>query len=326
MLSVNDPILAGDIYWVKVWKEDKVFQLNGYAGDRVIVKQESDKFTPADIRASSFFMSQVDPGARAVPLSPADLSQLSRWCDENVPYADLIPGALDLQSSMNNAPKGAPWIKMKAFRLVESDKAALLRGTGDKTDVRLIASLLNASGGLEKLGMIMAADFFIGNTDRFTYVGDGTRWPPYPARCEEMLKVTANAGNVFAAIDPDQNKGMISGLDYLDPNGLFRLSETDVAAAETRSDKVWLGRLLRSDNKVERMKYVHLVGQDLNTILGPRNRKLPFSCKDRVPMPSSAIRLNFGIETGVQKLRQSLRGITKFPDSLKSRMSILGWT
>lgn len=325
MLSLESPILAGDIYWVKVWKADKVFQLNGYGTDRVIVKQESSTFSNQDIRMTSFFMAAVDPGAKAIPLTKGELSQLLMWAEGNIPYPEIIPGAGDLLSAINGATPGTPWIKMRAYQVIEADKAAMKLGTGDKTDVRFLSGILNAAGGLEKLGMIMAADFFIGNTDRFTYIGDGTRWPPYPAKQECMLEVIANVGNVFVVVDPEQGKGQMSGLDFLDPNGLFRLQNQDVVTVEKSSSKTWLGRLLAKDNKKDRMEYVHKAVADLNTVLGPRNRKLPFACKERLPTSSSVNRLNFGIEIGAEKLQRTIRGITNLPPALKSRLSVLDW-
>lgn len=318
-LSYDTGIIAGDIYFVKELKELKVFLLNGFGKDRLVVKVEAGGYTDADIKLNSKIMGVIDSDAKTKPLSAGELQQLDSWCDANMPYSNIIDGAMDMKKSINMF-RTTPWIKMKALQLLTLDDASKKMGEGDKTDVRIIAKVLNAAGGLERLGGVIAADFFIGNTDRFVTGGAGGRW------AGETLKALVNVGNVFIAIDPSQKKGSVAGLDFLDPVGIGRSLSQDLGY---RQDD-WMGKLLTKANSGLRMEFCHDVIADLNFVLGPRKRSFSFLRTKRLDS-DAANRLNWGMEDAADKIKNKLRQYKQghggvLPAGFQARVGVLGWT
>jgi len=319
-LGYDQAILAGDIYFVKVLKESKVFLLNGYGKDRLVVKADSGQFTESDIRLNSKIMAVIDPDSRTKPLTTTEFADLENWCDANLPYSNIIDGATDLKAAINLS-RTTPWVKMKALNLLNLDDASKKAGEGDKTDVRIIAAALNAAGGLERLGGVIAADFFIGNTDRFVVSKNAGTWGG------ETVKTLVNVGNVFVAIDPKQSKGVVKGLDFLDPSGIGRNQAT--RGLGQRADE-WMGAILSKSNAEPRMIFAHDVVDDLNFVLGPRKRKLGILRTKRLDS-DAANRLNFGMEDAAQRIRQRIRQYKQshngaLPPGYEERLKVLGWT
>ena len=180
---------------------------------------------------------------------------------------------------------------------------------------------LKRSGGLEKLGEIIAADLFNGNTDRFG--------PPYnlnPGRGPGGIPLAAiyNVGNVFVACD-GKGRGKPIGLDNFDPAG----ESKDVNSANL-DKKQWGGMLLRPSERANRETYAGLIITDLEALLGPRNRKIPLGTTKRLGNARKA-RLTKGMVSGAKKLKTTLKAwLRKNPNSqfkagIAAKMAALGW-
>jgi hypothetical protein len=318
-LGVNELIYSGCIYFSKELKQGAVYMLNGYGDDRVVVKIDSESYSDNDVRFLGGIMAQIDPSVRPIALTPTEFQEMERWTDETMPTVDLMESAANLKWALNTF-RNRKWVKMRALRLVILDEASKKMGEGDKTDVRVIAASLNASGGFEKLGAIMAADFFIGNRDRFVWPPPGSSWPKENG---QRLKTLQNVGNVFVAIDSKQNKGALAGLDILDPGNPFKniTKKMDL-------DEEWMGLLLGADKSGERMQFAHDVVADLNYVLGPRNRKFKFLQQERLG-PQAPNRLYVGMQNGADRIKASLsrylKGHGALPTGFGHRIERLKW-
>jgi hypothetical protein len=320
-LGVNELIYSGCIYFSKELKKGAVYMLNGYGDDRVVVKIDSEAYSNEDVRFLGGVMAQIDPGVRPIALVQSEMQEMMRWTDETMPTVDLMESAANLKWALTSFGS-RKWVKMKAFKLVTLDEASSKMGEGDKTDVRIIAASLNASGGLEKLGGIIAADFFIGNGDRFIFPPPGCKWP---VEGGQRLKTIWNVGNVFVAVDNRQGKGRLAGLDVLDPNNSFKNVNQKLAIDEVTP---WLGSILGKTKAAERMQFCHDVVEDLNSVLGPRNRKVKFLQQTRLGA-QAANRLFSGMQIGMDRIKQSLSRHLKaskpLPVGLGHRAELLGW-
>ena len=119
-------------------------------------------------------------------------------------------------------------------------------------------------------------------------------------------------------IDPAQRSGRVSGLDFLDPGSENKSHQMSVA-----DQGEWGGKLLRRDEKSNRMKFVHKVVDDLNDVLGPRNRKAFFLRKNRLGS-DACNRLNWGMEDGALKIKAMLKTKRDLPAGTADRLRLLG--
>ncbi len=87
-------------------------------------------------------------------------------------------------------------------------------------------------------------------------------------------------------------------------------------------------KILKQGSNGDRKEMAQKLVADLETILGPRNRKLPFARKQRLPK-DAALRIERGMHSGAQKiqnhLKQKYRGRT-VSAGLKKRLTELGWS
>jgi hypothetical protein len=317
-LGVDKPILEPLIYFVKELKAGAAYMLNGYGTDRVVVKLDSGAYTDQDVRFLGGVMASIDPSVRPIVATPSDILEMDKWANGTMPTEDLVASAQVMKSALNMArAAGNKIVKLKALNLVILEDAAKKMGEGDKTDVRFIAAALNAPGGLEKLGQVIAADFFIGNTDRFVYPPPGCKWQG------QRLKTLQNVGNVFIAIDEKQDKGRVAGLDILDPSNGHKNT-----SGKLKDGYEWMGELLDKSKAEKRMKFCHDVIDDLNYILGPRNRKFSFLETKRLGS-QAANRLYQGMKTGCEKIQGICLPYRKahgtLPTGLEDRFAKLNW-
>ena len=318
-LDLNTLIEPSSIFSIKgLSPGHPVYLLEGWThGTGLVVKLESN--APAKhVKSNAMIMHAVSPGATAVPLKPAELQALSAWCAANTDSAAAAPLTGDLRQT-------GTWIKMNAAQnLLDLSGAAGKAATGDKTDVRLIAKTLNAPGGLEALGAIIAADAFNSNNDRFAFDGNGgQRWPKNPPG--PSLQCLANVGNVFIASSSSGAMKPI-GLDTWDPGSQHKNLRDKLDESLAR----WPGRMLGDAAKQDRVNFASMVVGDLETVLGPRNRN--FIAKALVGTnrlgPNSEARVVTGIEQGAKKIRDYLKqryATHKLPVGLSHRLNALGW-
>ncbi len=326
MLKLGTPITAGDIYSVKALAPGHpVFQLDGFGDDSgkvdsIVIKLETQANT-GNVHTAAALMNAVDPKARTEVLKPPEIQQLKHWAQYGeVPDVDALQtaGVLVQQLSLPGA-----WVKMGVKKLTMLDSAVQKRldpANPDKADVRLIARALKKSGGLEKLGEIIAADLFNGNTDRFG--------PPFelnPGNYKGItLQAVYNVGNVFVACD-GKGKGSPIGLDSYDPASEWK----DLNNAHIDQQR-WGGMLLMGNQKANRLAYAGMIINDLEALLGPRNRKIAFASKNRLGTNRKG-RMNNGMENGAKKLKTLLQNWSRsnpnnpHKPAIAAKMAALGW-
>jgi hypothetical protein len=124
---------------------------------------------------------------------------------------------------------------------------------------------LSNKGGMEKLGEIVGADAFIGNTDRFEAFRTTHRQMSFPAGGKMypfQFRALGNVGNVFIALDEAGNYTP-SPLDFFDPNGPFQRFEKLEPMEQSRGP--WPGRVLVT--KELRLNYARNIVADLENLL-----------------------------------------------------------
>jgi hypothetical protein len=326
VLKIGSPIVYTDIYnIVPLAKGHPVFKLEGWGDDHgkidaIVVKMESMSANATsahrrDVRVATGMMNVIDPSARTHVLDRAEVEQLKMYADGgNVADQDGLMAANELKRLLAD-PKGV-WTKMEVKQLLGLDGALKKRLAGDKADVRAIAAALKKSGGLEKLGQIIAVDLFNGNNDRFDFLG-GIKADGLP----ERFKVIRNLGNVLVACGAN-GRGEPIGLDSYDPNNEFREMNT---ALNQQSD--WGGLLLTAAKTAERNRFVEGVISDLEMALGPRNRKIAFASKKRLGSNRKERLLN-GMLSGKNIIQRTLVPLKAKPNlspGLRTRIALMGW-
>jgi len=303
-----------------------IFQLD-YPDGSVVVKPESGG-TPIDFRHVSRVMRIADPESAAVALTNRERASLALlavrfWCNE-------------LAAVMESAPV---WQKMNLqthmcdLREAAEKRAGKDDGVVNKTDVRRFATALNREGGLEQLGRICAADAFSANNDRFCFdewygmnPGGGANGENHEGAALRCLR---NVGNVFI-VTADDGLDHLSGLDMFDPNTRFRSWDESIATVENTFNERWPGRLLSPWGSDVREAFSQAVVEDLETVLGERNRRFCFARKKRL-VKGAEQRVLAGIEAGAASLRSRFVGPGRTPkdprarDGLKERFRLLGW-
>lgn len=301
-LSRDNLIEANDISRVIELKELKVYVLIGREDDKIVIKHDAVE-EPA-VKNANTIVKGIDPSVKLKILTPNEVIALTRyvaawealnahWEREHVPNWDLegrtaIPG---LKASL--AIKDVPWVKMAALDIKDLDKAVEKRLEGDKSAVNVFIAALSAKGGLEKLGQVIAADLFNGNTDRFLpdsprelKVGQGASATTFSLKCLQ------NIGNVFVAMG---TKGYeVSALDFVDPQSRFR----DIHAPLGEN---WKFEILRDKKKREAFAAAAIA--DLETLLHPH--KSPLSPLTKLGKDAPA-RLATGMVQGAAAIKARL--------------------
>lgn len=327
MLKIDSTIVYTDIYNIVALSQGHpVFKLEGWGDDNgkvdtIVVKMESISVNATsahrrDVRVATGLMNLVDPSARTIVLKRDEIEQLKMYADGgNVVGQAGLAASNELKKLLAD-PKGV-WTKMEVKQLVKLDDALASRLQGDKADVRVIAAALKGTGGLEKLGQILAVDLFNGNNDRFDWEFGGGKDPDLPAR----FKVVRNLGNVLVVCGAN-GTGRPIGLDSYDPNNAFK----ELGTALTAHDK-WGGILLAANKGAERLKLAENVIFDLEMILGPRSRKIPFGSKNRLGSNRKE-RLLAGMLAGknvIQRAMVAVKHRPNLPPGIASRIALLGW-
>lgn len=336
MLSLNSPIVASDIYIVKALAPGHpVFQIEGFGDDHgkvdaLVIKQEGAQ-AATNVKSATSLMNIVDRNARTIVLNPMEVQQLKLWAGgSELPDLTALRAAKELETQLGY--QGA-WVKMEVKKLTMLDEAVNKRldaNNPDKADVRLIAKGLRKSGGLEKLGEIIAADLFNGNSDRF-----GT-----PIKSERMgiasgpgginLVTINNVGNVFFECS-GRGSGKPIGLDSYDPRNEWKVLNNSALTGMTPTDFRWGGIVLQRNKKAEREEYAREIVVDMEALLGPRNRKIPRGTTNRLGTRRKA-RLVHGMDSGAKKIKRALqRWKRKNPPNdahytdIVAKMNALGW-
>ncbi|AMY07277.1 hypothetical protein LuPra_00444 [Luteitalea pratensis] len=288
-------------------------------------------------------MNAIDPHARSRVLGKQELMAIKGWASGNAGNLDeKTPGYLITELGKALLPPLPPMAgqrtpvsqqqsvfivmpaKQQLMDLKEAGSEALgLDADGhptvrDKGKVRQLADVFKQHGTLEKLGNILAVDAFNGNQDRINFQDNVQvrSWHGQPMRRMQ------NIGNFFVGEGGD-GRLTVLGLDVFDPVNQFqdfdRFAETDFDP--------FPGRALRPDAKPQRQKLAQDVAADLETVLGPRNRKLGFLKQTRLPN-DAAIRIERGLDDGAKKILAYLKAKYAnggIPIAISQRLQACGW-
>jgi hypothetical protein len=333
-MNLNMPIPTQSIQSIRQLAEGHPVFLVNLENDCLVVKAEETNAN-RNLKDPLEIMNVIDPNAFTRVLTKPELMGLYDWVRQNGDsleesrngyMLDKLSGAL--RPPMPPQVRGGPilrmqegvWIVMHAkANLKNLEGAGKKRQEGDKTEVREIAKALNEPGTLEKLGEIIAADAFNGNQDRVNFEGRGEKWEETGQR----LECIQNAGNFFVA--QHGRKSTVFGLDSFDLTNQFKNLDTFGKASEGFN---YPGTILRQDAGPARQALAQKIVNDMETILGPRNRKIIFASTKRLP-PDATARIVRGMQSGALKilnyLKQKYRGRPQ-SQAFQERLRALGWT
>jgi|SRR5262245_13033935 len=328
-LSIDQPILANEIADAcsLAGENHTVYLLQGFDKSKLVIKKEKiGAFGEGEgrkeaLRTNLNLMHAVDRDAKVVVMTGAEVEAIKVYVDylRHVAMATGEALSREIQFLWDRLGEGGKWTKMRFKQLTQLDKAVEDRLGGNKAGVRRFAAKLNAPGGLEKLGEIIAVDLFNDNGDRFCLEGgmgfNGT-----------ILQFLFNLGNVLLSA------GQVSGLDSFDPNSPHKKPRQPLSR-----DYAWGGKLLSADSVRVRDRVITKgslaegIVADLEVVLGPRDRKFFLSRKQRLAIDAKR-RIKQGIASGTTKIRDHLRrlagqagGVGNLSVSMKEKIDQLGW-
>jgi hypothetical protein len=280
-----------------------VFLIAGYDGSHLVIKKEST-LDQQNVRRNQLAMQLASPQARSVILSLNEVTALHTAVADARSWAIILQRPLSPDVGVLDQYLANPgtWFKMKEAKGLMNLGGAVQRlQTGDKSGVRAMAKALNGSGGLEALGKIVGADMFNNNGDRFTWKGGGF----VEVGTERIdVKALVNVGNVMGAMSG--SKLTMIGLDSWDPLGV---DQADMN--QQISPDLWLGVILAEPKASARLEFAKLIADDLNLLLGPRDRRFEFLQQTRLN-PDAPKRIVKGMESITQADRQA-RGFAETP-------------
>lgn len=323
-LSVNSSINKSDIDHIKMFKALKVWLLIGMNDDKVVIKV--DAVHAPQYKSANPFIKAIAPGAKLKILQPAEITALQQFISDYEFIASAYHElGIEWRPDENDAVKdlkqsltfGFPFVKMEAVNVKDLEGAleARLAANADKSSLRAFTATLNAPGGLERLGQIVAVDMFNGNTDRF-----------YPGRAGARtiggvtfnLRCLVNVGNVFRfdnATGPE-----VGAMDFVDPNSQFKNVNVPLANAEATAGE-WPARILA--DKKRRKDFAKDIVHDLEAILSPRKSR--FSLKSKLK-GDAADRVAKGMVEGAKLIKvkmESKYNPNRWTQGLRDRYLII---
>jgi hypothetical protein len=319
-LNVNGQIVADDIFAAtKLDPHRPVYLLVG-AVEKIVVKRDNttQENDPRNMAHALRNMKAIDRTMATRQLTPVELREIASFIegekrDGEAFGGQVSPDILAFEQDLRAAGR-VSWVKTAFFEgLINLESAAAkAREQGNKSGVRAIAAALRAPGGLEKLGAILAVDAFNGNDDRFDFSDQ-------PVVNGGLNRLT-NPGNVAVCLQHNVMRPV--GMDAYAGAAEFR--SLDQAGQPPRR---WSGYRLKDDQHGWRQRFCEEVAADIETTLGPRNRKLLFVATNRLPK-NAGQRLATGMDQGIAKLKatlQTIRDPRQAPPGLIGRMVALGW-
>lgn len=277
-LSLNSPILAKDISYIRLLKTHTVYLARGYVGDEVIIKFEPHTNAIEKNKAASISVRKIDASVEMKPLANAELLELCRLhqlyarqvrevTEFDVERYASEPDLARVQQIMFDTMKdfkeaiqgtqerdGLTAFKMRNMQMIDLEGAMKL-ATHQNADARKpdkaseFLDALKNKGGLEMLGMVIAADAYNGNVDRLgapimqTF---GKKKGQYHASGMQnefvkvdgkntKFKVIQNLGNIVVCVNG--GKYVPSMLDYFDNKSATADKVLNIELLEYLADK-----------------------------------------------------------------------------------------
>lgn len=312
----------------------------------LVIKREHKALTPEPLKHTLKMMTLANPAAAGKVLKSNEVNCIRGHIEDAEYIAELVPEmrlSEDLIQLKNELTQQGTWFKMQYVPGLLSVKAAAeqLRLNADKTGVRKFAKALNDKGGFENLGRIVAADLYNDHHDRFMprlpkYITDvskleyntNERIGDFNPRLVEKgqksrLRVTLNLGNVLIFLNRHIHQPI--GLDSFDPNSYFSDLNKRVTESEADWTCAWSGRLLCRAHRDILKLLVQDIVDDLEDILGPRNRRYSFLSHRRLDKDGKE-RILKGIGQATTQIVAQLRSLINRPNppvGLRERYDIL---
>ena len=270
----------------------------------IVIKKEQGVASAANLKHNLSIMKTVNRQSEGKLLDAGEIQAVQDYLSLSKAYqqslhipeeADTVELRLDFQGAAT-----AGWFKMEeAPGLITVASALKQLQNNDKQGVRLIAKTLNEQGGFETLGRIVAADIYNGNGDRFSLNdGPGVKAGYYDEVTQTKYRVIFNLGNVLVSVRKKDR--LVLGLDSYDPNNKNSDINQTIEALDAKADfdfDKWQGGLLSSGQTERRKAFCADIFEDLNDILGPRNRRFYFLKQKRLD-PKRAARISKGMDEG----------------------------
>jgi hypothetical protein len=304
-----------------------VFLLGAADKSYLVVKQENAVGAKVNLNANLKAMSAATGKAAGKALVQGELDAIRDFLQDSQDALRLwrIPEPLGVVALRNAFIIPGTWYKMPEAPGVTDLKAAVadLINNQDKTGVRAIAKSLNAAGGMEMLGRIIAVDLYNGNTDRFVADGLGGALNP---RTNIRFRVMQNIGNVLLSIENGKLKPV--GLDSFEAASIYADVTKTIQAIELTDAGMapgWSGRKLTDAQAAWRLQFAQSICDDLEDAWGLRNRKLSILRKKRLNSDAAA-RLAKGMRDAIIELKNHVRlraAKINAPAGLASRLAIL---
>ena len=323
-LSLTSEFSENDIISIRVYKEGKVYLLQGNGQD-IVIKQEDIKAANAThFDLSKKAMGVIDKNVKASKkLSENEVQALARYVIKqkalvHFQMKDRLPGATsDLDQALANlrdASLRQVWFKMPhtpmdnlqsaleakhGMTLYSFDKDSEACEQSDKP-MRTFLKTLKGSGGLESLGKIIAIDMFSGNGDR---VVPGAFRKETIAGYSYRFNAIQNIGNLL--ITGSGKAKTLTGMDFADPNSV--LLEADKALDVQTQRGEWLGDHITDPAK--RKTFAIAIIGDLEQLFTLGKKK---TLRDRLPGDKTALggnavkRLEAGMVSGAHMLAKSI--------------------
>lgn len=329
-LGIDQPLLASDMLEVRELKSGKIYLLKGRDGSSVVLKGEGG-VTGERIKSAAPIVKAIDRTAKMKVLTTAEVLELKKFLASWRMYVQFVKAVTGVGSNL--AIDAAEEKAMDGLERCISDYGAA--GAGGLTNIAKLSyasmttlaialdvegkaatdasweeareifarftKILNKSGGLEKLGQILAGDWFIGNEDRFSTYG-GMLVKLYDPQ-GKRLRIINNLGNVIVVKEKKGKASRPSMLDYMDPASFFSDVGSDVATAERSSGGEWAMRRLL--DRARRKETAEKVADDLAYILKPE--KSLFG-RSKLGGSSAAKRIEDGMKQGMKAIAKTLSG------------------
>lgn len=266
----------------------------------VVIKQDSpNKQGGAEgLKHNLSIMKTVSPQAAGKMLVPSEVQAIKDYVVRSKQYITKLKQQpdKDLEELEHYIGQYQNWYKMaEAPGLIDLATAlsqARAATNASKRGIRDIAQALNAPGGFETLGRIVAADLYNVNSDRF-YLNEnfGSRDGAHDETLGQRYRVLQNIGNVMVTVQKKDR--IVLGLDSYDPTSDYHDIHQQIDAA----DAGWWGSLLSTAKRPRLGNFCQDIFLDLEEALGPRNRKFSFLNQKRLD-PRGAQRIYDGTQQG----------------------------
>jgi hypothetical protein len=322
-LSVQTPIRASDVMEVKNLKEGKIFLLTGRDGSKLVIKGEAG-VTGDATKAAAPVVKAIDALGKMKPLVQSEVLELQKFVRASQMYTTFIKQTMGDLVTPANAQEEQTISELEDLLEVRGVASAMGRTDIAKMNYVGMSTLsvvldvegkpaddeswdeargtfakfikaLNKSGGLERLGEILAADFFLGNNDRFTTSGSGMQVKLYEEK--KRLKVLVNLGNVILVKEKKGTATRPGMLDYMDPAGDLKDLTLTAAAYQGK----WEMPVLL--DKASRSTLAKNLVEDLEYILKPEKSLFGMN---KLGGSSAHKRVESGITNGLRKIKKTL--------------------